>query len=168
MNGLEEISIPRFEKCIRMACATPCFNLIFILFCGPCLCCWNWGLCCFAREGERQINAFNAKSEHKGYKVSIRWEWDTINNEKVPVPSANSGLLVKMNVPRRRQYCAENGLEFLGERGIQNHQPMSNLGLVNQNSSQVFTVTDMPPPYESLRIERVGLNPPILQSKSHE
>ena len=166
MNSFEEINFPGFEKCIRVACATPCFNLIFILFCGPCLCCWN-----YFRNSRQQINALNAQLEHKGYQVSIRWEWDTIEKDGdiLKVPSANNALVVKMNVPRRRQYCAENGLEFqLGERGIQNHQPISNLGLVNHDSSQVFTVTENPPPYESLRFESVELNPPILQSKSHE
>ena len=147
---MEESSKSRFEKCIRMAFATPCFNLMFVLFCGPCLCCY-----CYNRR-RQTINAFNTKSERKGYQVSIRWEWDTIEKDGdiLKVPSANNALVVKMNVPRRRQYSAENGLEFqFGERGIQNHQPMSNLGLVNHDSSQVFTVSDRPPPYESLRFQ---------------
>ena len=124
------------------------------LLCTACLC--SFFMCCIlciirsqvshleSANGKlsRIIEAFNAKSRHKGYHVELR-------RDDIRTHNANpkNGLIVKLSVSKRREYCAANGIEF---NGIDGSQPMTINAMTSVSFQALSKVSDQPPSYESM------------------
>ena len=142
MNEIEEF----FDSYSSKMCCLLCTACLCSFF----MCC----ICCIIRSQvshlesangklSRIIEAFNAKSRHKGYHVELRRE--DINDASRANPK--NGLIVKLSVSKRREYCAANGIEFNGIDGI---QPMIINAMTSVSFEALSNVSDQPPSYESL------------------
>ena len=115
----------------------------------PHACCW---ICCvwsyvdaikknnlicknFSNQEDSIIDRFNTQGKEKGYFV----EW---NIETQPKPK-RVGLNVKLNLTRRRQFCADNGIEFVSPFGPQ----FGGVTAPMTNPDPFPIVTEQPPSY---------------------
>ena len=124
------------------------------LICTTCLC--PWFMCCMAcilisqashidsKNGQLSqiIKAFNAKSSPKGYHVALRRD-----DIRTLYANPKNGLIVLLNLPKRRDYCAANGIVF---NGIDSSQPMTINSMTSMSFQALSNAHDQPPSYESL------------------
>ena len=114
-------------------------------FCGCCYCCYTpFGEALekaeiisekISTQEDSIIDRFNTQGKEKGYFV----EW---NIETQPKPK-RVGLNVKLNLTRRRQFCADNGIEFVSPFGPQ----FGGVTAPMTNPDPFPIVTEQPPSY---------------------
>ena len=129
--------------------STMCCLMCTACLCPFCICCMVCMLLSQASHVDsangnlsRIIEAFNAKSRHKGYHVELR-------RDDIRTHNANpkNGLIVKLSVSKRREFCAANGIEF---NGIDGNQPMTINAMTSVSFQALSKVSDQPPSYESM------------------
>ena len=113
-----------FLTCSKHARSMAGCALLSLGFCIPCALCYymptylKYNLELTGEtELDRIIQEFNAKSDPKGYHVAMRLHnagYYKYNTTKFPYNPTN-GLIVKMSVSKRKEYCEAMGIPFTFE-----------------------------------------------------